>query len=184
MPMRERLAMAALVIAAGVHVSAGTYAEVTASAPNGFTLKHEVVVPVAPGLAWEQLVRIAEWWDPAHTYGGDASQLSLALEPGGCWCERLPDGGFVEHLRVVYAQPGRQLRFSGGLGPLQSFGVAGAMNFALEAVGTGTRVTLTYAVGGYAALGLEGLAKQVDGVLAQALARYARRVGAERTPVE
>lgn len=154
-------------------------AEVTANA-SGFVVKHEVVVPLPPQQAYALALRVQDWWDPAHTYSGEAANLSLRAEPGGCWCERLADGGFVEHMRVVLAWPGRTLRLSGGLGPLQQMGVAGALTFGFAKADEGTRVTLTYVVGGHAESGLEGVAKPVDGVLGQALARYAARAGASR----
>ncbi len=37
---------------------------------------------------------IAKWWDPAHTFSGDAKNLSLNFEKGGL-LETLPGGGFV-----------------------------------------------------------------------------------------
>ena len=93
---------------------------------------------------------------------------------GGCWCESLPDGGFVRHLDVLYAAPGRALRLQGGLGPLQGMGVSGAMTFVLKAEGATTRIVVDYVVSGYAAGGLEKVAVGVDAVLGEQLASLAR----------
>ncbi len=147
-------------------------ADVVASALDSFTVKHDVVVPLAPAAAYERLVRIAEWWDSAHSYSRDASHLTLDAKPGGCWCESLPGGGFVEHMHVLVAWPGVMLRMSGGIGPLQELGAGGVMTYALKAEGTGTRVTVTYAVRG-AAGSLDKVSGPVDMVVGQGLKRYA-----------
>lgn len=103
----------------------GALAEVTGDA-QGFVVKHEAVVALPPAQAYALALRVQEWRDPAHTYSGDAANLSLRAEPGGCWCEKLGEGAFVEHMRVVLAWPGRTLRLQGGFGPLQQMGAAGA----------------------------------------------------------
>ena len=110
---------------------------------------------------------------------GDSKNLSLDATAGGCFCETLPDGGSVEHLRVVYVEPGKTLRLRGALGPLQSMAVAGAMTFSFEASGPSddvTQITLTYTVGGYYPGGLDILAEAVDGVLRGQLERLAAYV--------
>jgi hypothetical protein len=63
---------------------------------------------------------------------------------------------------VVYADPGKLLRFHGGLGPLHALAVSGAMTITFAAAGKGTRLTWEYRVSGPAAL---GLADPVDQVL-------------------
>jgi hypothetical protein len=167
---RVRTSCVAMLIA-GLAPTAAARADVVSSAPDAFTVKHEAVVPLAPQAAYERLLRLADWWDPAHTYSGEATRLTLDAKPGGCWCESLKNGGFVEHMRVVLAWPGTMLRLSGGLGPLQELGASGAMTFALKAEGAGTKVTLTYAVRGAAGT-LDKVAGPVDMVLGQAMARY------------
>ena len=47
-----------------------------------------------------------------------AANLSLDAAPGGCFCERLPNGGGVEHMRVTYVEPGKRIVLTGSLGPL------------------------------------------------------------------
>jgi hypothetical protein len=154
-------------------------ADVTSSAPDSFTVKHAALVPLAPDAAYARLLRIADWWDGEHTYSGDAKNMSMAAAPGGCFCEKLGSGGFIEHMRVIYADPGNVLRMDGGLGPLQGLGARGVLTYVLKAEGTGTRVSMTYVVLG-AAGSLEKVAAQVDVVMGASLARFANVGGAVR----
>jgi hypothetical protein len=149
------------------------WAEVTATGPSGFSLKIETTVAGAPTDAFNHFIQIGRWWNAAHTYSGDAANLALSAKPGGCFCETLPGGGFVKHMDVVYAAPGKTLRLFGGLGPLQGMGAAGALTFDFKAEGANTRVTVTYVVSGFApGPGLAPLATPVDGVLMGQLARF------------
>ncbi len=94
----------------------------------------------------------------------------MVLRAGGCFCETIPaDGGTVEHARVVYAQPGKQLRVQGSLGPLQAEGVSGTLTWTLKAVPGGTEVTQNYVVGGYIRGGAKSFAAPVDQVLGEQL---------------
>jgi uncharacterized protein YndB with AHSA1/START domain len=151
------------------------HAVVTDVSPAGFTSTHELALDVPPERAWRALTaEIGRWWDPQHSYSGVAANFTLEPRPGGCFCERLPAGG-VEHLRVVYADAPRELRLAGGLGPLQTMAVSGAMQFTLEAgANNTTRLVYRYAVGGYLAGGLDGLAEAVDRVQLGQLQRLAR----------
>jgi hypothetical protein len=145
-----------------------------ADAP-GFAVEQVRTVPVVPATAYRRFVDdVALWYDPAHTWGGDAGALSIDAVPGGCFCERLADGGAVEHLRVLMARPGTLLRLAGGLGPLQGLGVSGAftVTFAPAEAG-GTEVRLVYRVSGHHPDGLGGWAGPVDGVLGGHMDRYA-----------
>jgi len=155
-------------------------AEVLTSSPGGFVVRQVMSVPTASDVAYRRFVDIAGWWTPEHTFSGDAKNLSITPRADGCWCEKLPDGGFVRHMAVVYAAPGKVLRFSGGLGPLQEMAVSGAMQVTFEADGPSTNVTMTYAVGGYAPNGLGLMAPIVDGVLGQQMLRYREYAGRRR----
>lgn len=161
-------------------LAAPARAEVVSSAANGFVVRHVVAAPVSAEVAYRRFLDIASWWTPEHTYTGNAKNLSLRARAGDCWCEKLPDGGFVRHMSVVYAAPNRMLRLEGGLGPLQELGVHGAMTIAFEGDGPSTKVTLSYAVGGYSPNGLGALAPIVDGVIGAQLVRYRQVVGERR----
>ena len=148
-------------------------AEVLAAGRTGFSLKIETLSQASPARAYKAFSEIERWWDMAHSYGGDAEELSITLAPGGAMLESLPNGGFIEHLQVVYANPGKGLRLLGGLGPLQPIGVHGAMNIQFEAFGSGSKTVLTYNVSGFSSQGLVELAPIVDRVLAGQMQRHA-----------
>ena len=114
---------------------------------------------------------VGGWWDPQHTYSGDAKNLSIDPKPGGCFCERLVEQGGVQHAMVVLVIPGKTLRLVGGLGPLQDSGVQGSLTFDLAEREVGTDVSITYSVGGYRQGGLGALAPIVDTVLGTQLMR-------------
>lgn len=168
-------------------------AEVVDSGPGGFTVRNTAQVSTPPMETYARLVGdVGRWWNGAHSFSGDAANLSIDTTPGGCFMERLPaaaDGapdGWLCHLRVVHANPGRLLRLSGGLGPLQELGVAGSLSWSLQEGEGGTLIVLSYAVGGYLDGGLESWAGPVDGVLAEQLGRFARylETGSPEPPVE
>lgn len=147
-------------------------AEVVASSPSGFAVRNSVVIKAVPERVYEALVKdVGSWWNSSHTFFGSAKNLSIEDRPGGCFCERTPDGRSVKHLEVVLVHPGRSLSLRGGLGPMLNMGVQGAFAFTLTAGEGGTNVELRTNVGGFSPDGLQGLAPAVDRVLAEQLAR-------------
>jgi hypothetical protein len=147
-------------------------AEVTSQNQAGFALDYEAEVPATPLAAYRMFVRIEDWWNDEHTYTGDARDMSLKARIGGCWCERLPRGGFVRHMLVEQAAPGERLVMSGGLGPLAFMGASGALVVTFEAKGDETLVKMTYAVGGHDKDSFEKLPTLVDVVMHDGFARY------------
>ena len=146
------------------------FGELAEVAEGGFVSTHVVEIDAPPPRVFQALTEeIDEWWDAAHTYSGEASNLELDRI---CLCEDL-DGGFVVHLRVDYWHPGKRLRLSGGLGPLQSLGVAGSMSFDFEDLDGRTRLSYRYAVEGQRAV---PLAEPVDRVQLGQLLRLVRYV--------
>jgi uncharacterized protein YndB with AHSA1/START domain len=160
-------------------VAAPAAAEVRSSAPDAFITEQVVTIAAPPEAVWTRMGDIGSWWDPAHSYSGRATNLSLDLDAHGCFCERLPgERGSVEHAHIVHLDRPRLLRLSGALGPLQAEAAVGTLTFALARQGAGTKLTVTYVVGGNLRGKGLGLAPAVDGVLAHQVARL--KAAAER----
>src|ERR1044072_4356576 len=132
-------AVAATLLAAGA-----ARAEVVDTQPNGFEVRHQVVIAAPAAPVWALLVQPAKWWSSEHTWSGSAANLPLGAASGGCFCERLPGGGSVLHIATVRAGPATQRALVGGLGPLQSSGASGALDITLAEKDGQTTVTMTY----------------------------------------
>lgn len=141
-------------------------AEVKDSAADGFTIENAGWVPQAPLDVWQALTHeVGRWWPADHTWWGDATKLSIEAKAGGCFCEIDGDRQAL-HMTVVFVDPGKLLRMTGGLGPLQGMGLQGVMEWRLAAENDGTSVTLFYRAGGYAPDDLAAFAPVVDKVQA------------------
>jgi uncharacterized protein YndB with AHSA1/START domain len=153
-------------------IFAGTvHAEVVSVSANGFEVREQLHMELPAEKIYEAILSPARWWSSEHTYSGNAANMTLDPRAGGCWCEKLENGGSVQHLQVVYVAPGHAIRLRGALGPLQAMAVDGAMTWTLKSAPNGTDMTLTYAVGGYSKDGFAALATVVDQVLADQVAR-------------
>lgn len=158
-------------IAAGLMLATPATAEVTSSSPIHFDIESRITVAAPPARAYEALGQIGRWWDGAHSYSGDAANMRLELRAGGCFCESLPDGGTVEHMHVVQALPGRVIRMTGALGPLQSEALTGTLTWTLRAVPEGTEIISVYLVSGHVRGDTGAYAAPVDAVLRAQLER-------------
>ena len=157
--------------------AAAAQAEVTSTGPNGFNLREVVEAPnVAPPVLWAAMTDISKWWDSEHTYSGDSRNLSLDPVVRGCFCEKLSLYAGIEHGTVVYALPAKILRLQGALGPLQEFAVTGSLTFQIEAAAGGSKLTVTYSVGGYTDRPMADWAPIVDEVLDGQVQRLGRLV--------
>src|SRR4029079_296737 len=146
-------------------------AEVVGASSNGLEVRQTVNLVVPPSVAFSAFANISAWWDPAHTYSGKSANLSLNLEPGGCFCERFPDGGGIEHMRVTYVEPGKRVVLTGALGPLLYEATAGVMDVQVKSTAGGSQLTLDYRAAGFANGGADKLAPVVDQVLAGQMKR-------------
>lgn len=155
-------------------------AEVKDRSAQGFTLENAEVVSAPADAAWRALVeQVGQWWPADHTWWGKAGNLSIAPVAGGCFCE-IDGDRQAEHMRVVFADPGRLLRMVGGLGPLQGMGLSGVLEFRLSAdEGGGTRIVMFYRAGGYLPEDPAGFVDIVDRVQAAQLAALARHLNGE-----
>ena len=153
-------------------------AEVLSAGPNGFEIQHSVSTVAPQQATFDAFGRVADWWNAEHSYSGKASNLSLALSPGGCFCERLDGGGGVEHMRVAYIAPGERLVLTGGLGPLLYEAVAGVMDVKVERIAGGSRLVLNFRAAGFANGGADKLAPIVDRVLGDQVGRFRKYAAA------
>ena len=96
-------------------------AAVVDATAGGFTVRHVVDVAAPAWSAYQTVTdRVGVWWDPQHTFSGRSTNLTIDAHPGGCFCEQLPNGGGVRHMTVIYADSGKVLRLTGGLGRCRS----------------------------------------------------------------
>lgn len=165
-------------------------AAVVESSPTGFMVQEEASIRATPDVVYDAVVKhVDKWWDSEHTYSQNSKNLSIDPVPGGCFCEKLPDGGGVRHLTVEYVDPGKMIRFSGALGPLARGGLTGSLTFSFtpagdasadkgagKAVLEATKFEATYSVGGYFKGGLDAIAPAVDSVLGDQILRLQRYV--------
>jgi hypothetical protein len=149
----------------------GLAAEVVDSSSAGFTVKETIAIQAAPQEVYRRIFRVGEWWSAPHTFSGDARNLSIEEKAGGCFCEKLPNGGGVKHMEVVNLAPGKAIVMHGALGPLQSLAATGSVRIDLSAADGGTKLEVTYAVAGYVAGGLNAWAPTVDSVVKEQFTR-------------
>lgn len=155
-------------------------AEVIDVAAHGFEVRESVQVAASPDQVFALLLQPARWWSSDHTFSGSAANLVLEARAGGCWCETLPNGGSIEHLRVVYVAPGKLLRLRGALGPFQGLAVEGAMTWSVKSNGSGSDISISYAVGGYVKDGFDALSKAADRVLGEQIERLKKTIDGSR----
>jgi uncharacterized protein YndB with AHSA1/START domain len=148
-------------------------AEVVAAEAGGFITRTSVSISAEPEQVYTRFAEIGRWWNDSHTWSGKASNMSIALAPDGCWCEKLPNGGFIEHGRLIYLERPKVLRFRAALGPMHEAAGVGTMTVTFEPEQAGkTKLTLTYAVMLFQpGTGATPLAPLVDQVMAEQVDR-------------
>lgn len=143
-----------------------TLAAVKDATPSGFTLENSAEVPADPATTWRALINeVDAWWPKDHSWWGQASKFTIDARAGGCFCEKAGDQQ-AQHMQVAFADPGKLLRMTGGLGPLQGMGLSGTLEFRLTPVTGGTRIVLWYRAGGYTPDDISKFAPVVDQVQA------------------
>ncbi len=157
------IAVSALAMPATV---APVRADVLSATAGSFEIKRQVTIDAPIKQVWDTLRAPSRWWSKEHTYSGDSANLYLDSQATGCFCEKIPGKGSVEHAHILYVEAPRMIRLSGALGPLQADAVTGTLSFRLDPEGdNATRVTVVYIVGGFMREGGEALAPKVDDVL-------------------
>lgn len=154
------------------------FAEVKSASEAGFNVIHIATVDAAPDVIWKRLLAPKDYWNKAHSWSGSSAGFYIDAQANGCFCELFqePDAngkvktvGSVEHMRVIFAQPGKVLRMQGALGPLQSEAVIGTLTVAIDPNknGVGTKVSFSYVVGGFMRYKVSDIAPAVDKVLGE-----------------
>jgi hypothetical protein len=178
----------ALLGAALIALSSPAFAEVKTQSDAGFVIIHSRDVLAKPDEVWKRLLAPKDWWSPSHSWSGSADGFYIDPQANGCFCELFQekdkDGkavtkGSVEHMRVIFSQPGKVLRMQGALGPLQSEAVLGTLTVAMEPLksGAGTKVSFSYVVGGYMRYKTAEIAPNVDSVLGEQMDRMVKTLG-------
>ena len=159
-------------------IASPAHAEVKATSDTGFNVVHIASVAATPEAIWKRLLAPKDYWNKAHSWSGSSAGFYIDAQANGCFCElfqekgadgKLKTVGSVEHMRVIFAQPGKVLRMQGALGPLQSEAVIGTLTVAIEPAkdGTSTKVSFSYVVGGYMRYKVPEIAPAVDKVLGE-----------------
>ena len=158
-------------IAAGILLSCPAYAELLKSTDDGFIVQHRTAIDRDVAMVFTAMTaKVGEWWNPDHSFSGDAGNMMIDLE---CFCERW-ENNLVRHLDTMIWIENSKVIMEGGLGPLKELGLSGSMIWLLAPnAEDGTTVTWKYHVYGTSETGLTGLAAAVDGVLKEQIDRLA-----------
>lgn len=167
--------MKRLLLAAALAVMATpAAAEVSNRSDNGFSLNYERAVTASDEAILAAVGRPAAWWSDAHTYSGSASNITVDLRPGGCWCEALPGGG-VKHAETLLVWPAqRMVRFDAPFGPLQSMGAEAVLTMSWTGGASGRTLKWSFVVSGP---GTGAMADVIDGVMSVQFGRLADHLG-------
>jgi hypothetical protein len=151
-------------IVLSIGCSSSAISEVLESNEHGFTIEIERVVPVKPYIAYQQFLKVADWWNHDHTYFGKSENLTIDATAGGCFCE-IDGNKQVLHMTVSFVDPNREIRMIGGLGPLQMMGAYGGMSWKFIPIeDNSTKIIHRYQVSGTVKGGLIPIAPVVDRV--------------------
>ena len=165
---------------------AAATAKVIDQSDTGFTVAHTVQVAATPADVWKMLRMPQNWWSKEHSWSGDAANFWLDSQAGGCFCEKLPDGGSgvgsVQHARILFAKPGQMLRLSGAFGPLQGEALNATLTIQIKETPTGSALRFDYVVGGYMRFKVAEIAPAVDKVIGEQLRGLAGALGGALPP--
>lgn len=155
-------------------IPTASYGEVTNHSEQSFELSTSVIVNQPVAEVFNTFSDISQWWHPDHTFSGNAANLMLDRK-SACFCERW-NNNVVRHMEIVAVEENKRHVWRGGLGPLQTFAVSGALTWAFKSIDKNkTSVTYTYRVYGEIP-DVKTWSKAVDGVLTQQLHRLKKAV--------
>lgn len=166
-------------------------AKVIEQSADGFVTRDSLVFKATPYETWLALLAPGKWWSDSHSWSGDADNMYISAQAGGCFCELLPipakapEGvrrGSALHMMVLQANPPQVLRMRGGLGPLQGEPVDGVLTITITPEGEGATILFEYVVGGYMRFKPAEISAAVDGVMSQQLRGLGNLLGAAGPP--
>jgi len=160
-----------LIAAAFALAASPASAEVVERSADHFVLRYDVALEASPADFIDALEHIGEWWNPAHTWSGDARNLSLALDASTCFCEALPDDGTFEHGWVSEYDPDTGVLLEAPLGPLKGRTTVADWSIGWTGANRGAELIMSYVVRGE---GVGALADSVDAVMADQFRRMVR----------
>jgi hypothetical protein len=158
------------VLALGLVATAAS-AEVIEKDADHFVLRYSVGLETTPDDIYGAVGEVGQWWNPSHTYSGEAANLTLPLAVGGCFCEALKDGTRFEHGWVVEADPETGVLLAAPLGPLKGKTTKADWSLGWSPANAGWELVMTYVVRGP---GVGALAEPVDGVMGDQFSRLTR----------
>ena len=139
-------------------------AEVKYVSEQGFIIENRIETNADTMQVWSALINdVDSWWPKDHSWWAQEGTFSIEPKAGGCFCETAGERS-AEHMHISFVDPGKLLRMTGGLGPLQGMGMVGALDWKFSEHNGKTVVTLTYTVQGFNKDGFEGLAPIVASV--------------------
>jgi len=133
---------AAIVISAAVSAPPLARGESKELKTGAFQVRQELTLPASPEAVYDAVTGdISGWWD--HSFSEHPKRLFIEPKPGGGFWEIFDDAGNgVLHARVIYADRGKTLRFTGPLGLSgQAVDVVTTYEFLPDPAGTKLRLT-------------------------------------------
>ena len=139
------LLLVAILVALGVKTSP-VRAETKELKTGAFQVEQELILPASPEAVYDAVTGdISGWWD--HSFSEHPKRLFIEPKPGGGFWEIFDDAGNgVLHARVIYADRGKMLRFTGPLGLSgQAADIVTTYEFLPDPAGTKLRLTCNVA---------------------------------------
>lgn len=148
------------------------FAQVQSCGYTGFELRISKTTDKSPEDCNRAFIKeIGQWWASDHTWSGDAKNMSIDLDRN-VLLERLPEGGFCNHMALEHLQPGKLILLTGGLGPLKEMGLNGTLSIRFTEKDGKTSIQVKYIVQGYCPNGFDELSAVVHEVLDMQMNRW------------
>jgi len=139
---RSMILLAACFALGAVAIASRARAETKELKTGAFQIQQELILPASPEAVYDAVTGdISGWWD--HSFSEHPKRLFIEPKPGGGFWEIFDDAGNgVLHARVIYADRGKVLRFTGPLGLSgQAADVVTTYEFLPDPAGTKLRLT-------------------------------------------